>query len=290
MKYNHLLREPLLHFFVLGACLFLVYTWLNRGGFDSHGEIVVVDASRVATLRSQFERVWQRSPTAKELSSLIDGWVRDEVLYREGLALGLDRDDPVMRQRIAQKMRFISGALVDNLIEQADLEVWLNDNPERYRIAPTYSFRQVYLDPSRHDEDKLALALADLANKLVTAESTAPGDRTLLPASLERASPAQIRRTFGVEFGDALVAIEPGIWQGPLTSAFGLHFVYVTDKNPGRVPALEEVRDVVERDLLQDRAQQADDRLYETLRERYSIQIDDDVLIVLDNKTGTAVR
>ncbi|MCU7843631.1 MAG: peptidyl-prolyl cis-trans isomerase [Candidatus Thiodiazotropha sp. (ex Monitilora ramsayi)] len=289
MKFNHLLREPLLHFFVLGACLFLVYAWLNRGGFDSPGEIVI-DASRVSIMRSQFERVWQRPPSPEELSGLIDGWLRDEVLYREGLALGLDRDDPVMRQRVAQKMRFISGALVDSVIERADLEVWLNDNPERYRIEPTYSFRQVYLDPSRHDEDTLDRALANLANMLITAESTAPGDHTLLPASLERASPAEIRRTFGVEFGDALTAIEPGSWQGPLTSPFGLHFVYVTDKNPGRVPALEEVRDAVERDLLQDRARQADDRLYETLRERYSIQIDDDVLTVLDNKPGTVVR
>lgn len=279
------MREPFLHFFVLGAVLFLVYAWLNRGGFDSPDEIVV-DAARVTSLGSQFERVWQRPPTADELSGLIDGWVREEILYREGVALGLDQDDPVLRRRVAQKVLFMSDALVDDAFGQAELEAWFTDNAERYRIEPRYSFRQVYLDPSRRDEHELDGLLAHLGNTLTTAESSATSDSSLLPASLERAHPAEIRRTFGAVFSEALAGVEPGEWHGPLTSAFGLHFVFVTDSSPGRIPSLDEVRESVERDLLGERTRQAGDAFYEALRERYSVHIEDDVAHVLSGELG----
>jgi len=103
---QRIIREPLVHFFVLGAALFGLFVWLHEGALDAPDEIVV-DGMRVDALRMQYERLWQRPPTETELKGLVDNWVREEVLYREGLALGLDRNDPVLRRRIAQKMSIL---------------------------------------------------------------------------------------------------------------------------------------------------------------------------------------
>ena len=144
---RRLLREPLLHFLLLGALLFLAYGWLNRAGLAAPDEIVV-SRSQVEGLVMQFERVWQRAPTAEERQALIDSWVRDEVFYREALAMGLEQDDPVVRRRLSQKVQFIldtgsaSGPPTD-----AELQAWLDAHADRYRVEATYALRQRLLRP-----------------------------------------------------------------------------------------------------------------------------------------------
>ena len=270
-----LLREPLLHFLLLGALLFTAYGWLNRGALEAPGEIVV-DEPRVANLSAQFERVWQRPPTPPELEGLIESFVREEILYREGLSLGLERDDPVVRRRIGQKMAFLAEGMAQEPPSEAELEAWLTAHAADYALEPRYSLRQLFFDPARRG-DALDGELAR-AREALAAESAAAraelGDATLLPAALERARASEVESVFGRDFAAALAQLPIGAWQGPVRSSYGVHLVLLEVREEGRAPALAEVRAQVERDLLRAREEQANEAFYQTLRARYTVRIE----------------
>ncbi len=266
-------REPLLHFFVLGAVLFALFGMLNRDALRAPEEIVV-DDQRIAALRAQFERTWQRPPTPDELSGLVDNWVREEMLYREGVALGLETDDPVIRRRLVQKVSFMTEALVDEAVTDEELQRWLREHPDDYRIEPRISLRQVYFDPERHDHT-LGPTI-DAARKLLDKDPAASaGDPTLLPARIDNRSSTDVTRSFGSEFGSAVFALPVGQWSGPVTSAFGVHLVRVDEVWPPREPLLDEVRDALVRDLIAERRQRAAEALLTALRKRYTVVMPD---------------
>jgi hypothetical protein len=268
---NNLIRQPLLHFFALGAALFVLFSLVNGDAVQAPDEIVV-DADRVAVLVGQFERTWQRPPTRSELEGLVESWVREEILYREGLALGLDRDDPVVRRRVAQKIDFMmdSGAPAP---DEAEIQSWFESNADNYRLPPQYAFEQVFFNPERHG-DELETAVQEARIALESGDTAIAGDPTLLPARFDLASAPQIERSFGPDFVEAFDSLEPGRWGGPVRSSYGLHLVRIEQAEPGYLPALDDVRAAVERDLLQVRSEQAKAEFYQALRNRYDVRIE----------------
>ena len=268
---RRLLREPLLHFFVLGAVLFGVYGVLNRGARNAPDEIVV-SRGQVQNLQLQFERVWQRTPTSVELQGLIDNWVKEEIFYREGVTLGLDRDDAVVRRRVGQKLEFIIDAAAPPSPTDAELQAWLDSHSSQYQIDPTYSLRQVYFDPARHGEHLDADIAA--ARRALTAGKAVNGDTTLLPPSLDAVTATEVRRLFGDEFTDALKTLPTDGWQGPVRSGFGLHLIALAPHDTARTATLAEARADVERDLSHARAQQANAAFYDKLRAKYAVRIE----------------
>jgi len=267
---KRILREPLLHFLLLGALLFFAYGWLGNAAPPRPDEIVI-DTARIETLQGQFERTWQRPPTARELRGLVDSWLREEIFYREGLALGLDEGDPVVRRRIAQKMDFISEGLLVEPPDDAALEAWFAENAEQYRVDPVYSLHQVYFDPGRYDND-WAGAVAAARAALAAGTEPEPVGGALLPAALSRVPAREVSRIFGEVFTEGLGAAPVGQWFGPVRSGFGVHLVRIDERTPGRIPAFAEVRDRVERDFLAQRRDAAAEALYASLRERYSVR------------------
>src|SRR4030095_7403948 len=213
---RRLLREPLLHFLIIGAALFGLHGWLNQGLLHTPSEIVV-SRGQIRSLEAQFERVWQRPTTAQELQGLIDSWVREEIFYREGLLQGLDRDDPVVRRRIAQKVEFIVDGAVPAAPTAAELQSWLDAHADKYAIEASYSLRQVYFDPARHG-DSLDQTIA-AARAALEQGATDVGDATRLPATLNTTA-GEIGRIFGSDFAAALRTLPTGGWQGPVRSGF----------------------------------------------------------------------
>ena len=282
-KLKALLKEPLTHFFAIGLVIFALYAYLDRGDSSNPGDIVV-DEARVDSLIRQFQKAWQRPPTRPELRGLVDAWIREEILYREGLALRLDEDDPIVRRRIAQKMDFITDVLVPAEPTDEELQEWLDSHPEAYRMPPEYSLLQKYFDPGRHGD-----GLDGLIDRSLAALATGPaddvaGDTTLLPYRMADVSANQVARVFGEEFADALADLPVGRWSGPVSSAYGLHLVYLEYSEPGREPALDEVRAAVERDLMNDRSKQANEAYYELLREKYNVRVADGLGLAADDR------
>ena len=268
---KRLLREPLLHFFLVGAVLFGMYGWLQGGLLSSPTEIVV-SRGQVQSLQMQFERVWQRPATSDELQGLIDGWVREEVFYREGIAMALDRDDPIVRRRVSQKLEFILDSAAPAAPSDTELQAWLDAHPDDYQIESRYSLRQVFFDPARHgdlDADIAAARRALDGGKLVE------GDTTLLPYEMSTARSTEVERVFGNDFVEELRTLAIGGWHGPLRSDFGVHLVELSKRQNGSRATLNDVREDVKRDLLHARTEDAKAAVYKRLRANYSVRIDD---------------
>jgi hypothetical protein len=269
---NRFVKEPLVHFLLLGAALFFLFGWVNRGDTEAPDEIVV-DEALLTHLVSRFERTWQRPPTEDEFNALVESWVREEVLYREGLDMGMDVDDPIVRRRIAQKVEIFSETLAPYATTDEELETWLADNMDIYRVPPKFTFRQVFFDPGRHGDEVDAVIAAARAT-LESDPGAFVGDATMLPAREQNVDGSQVARAFGMEFAAALEAAETGAWVGPLRSGFGLHLVYVEAREEGREPALDEVRSAVERDFIAERINDTRDAFYEALRQRYTVRVE----------------
>jgi hypothetical protein len=287
---RRLAREPLVHFALLGAALFAVDAW--RGGRP--GGRIVVTAGQVEHLSATFERAWQRPPDAAELDSLIEDQIRDEIASREAVALGLDQDDTVLRRRLRQKFEFLAeDAAVSEPPSDAELEAWRDAHAAAYRRDPRLSLRQVFLDPGRRGsfvEADAARLVAELTQAGPDAALDGRGERLLLPAELGLTEQRELASAFGPAFADAVAALEPGRWAGPVRSSFGLHVVLVRERVPGRVPATAEIRPALERDLLAARRSRALEELYGRLRGKYRVVVESAAPADAAPRVGDAAR
>ena len=272
-----LLREPLVHFVLLGAGLFVLDAWLRpRSGSSGGGEIVVSEA-RIRNLAQNFRRTWQRPPTRQELDGLIEDFVREEVLYREALALGMDRDDAIVRRRLRQKLEFVSeeaATLVQPTEQQ--LAEYLAASPDKFRVESRATFTQVFLDPSRREGtlERDAKRLIDQLNRGPTVAAVDVGDNLqLLEPRYENVSPSEVERVFGAEFAAALFEQKTGIWVGPISSGYGAHLVRVEAMTQGAVASLDDVRPLVEREWANAKRNEVRDAFYAGLRKKYDVTI-----------------
>jgi len=276
-KLRSLLREPLVQFLLIGAALFLFFSWTGgSGGPDSSR--IVIGPGQVEHLAVGFARTWRRPPTQQELKGLIDDYVREEMATREARTMGLDREDTVIRRRLRQKLEF----LVEDAAEavpptDAELQAWLDAHPESYHRDPQVAFRQVFLSPDRRGDAVEADAKA-LLRRLETLGADADidriGDSIMLPGEFELAPVSVAARMFGNDFASRLAELETGRWVGPVTSGYGLHLLFVRERIAGRAPELDDVRAAVARDLLTSRRKEQLETTYERLLERYDVVID----------------
>ncbi len=245
---KRLLAEPLLHFLLIGALLFALFAYVGteEGARDDR---IVVSAGMVEHLSALFERTWNRPPTRQELEGLIDDHVREEAAYREGMGLGLDLDDAIIRRRIRQKMDFIAEDLATR-VEPGDEELrsFLTEHADDFRIEGRFSFRHVFLNPETRGErlEEEARQLLGTLNAEPRADASERGDRILLDHAYPAASRDEVGSLFGAPFADAVASLEAGSWQGPIRSGYGMHLVIVDERQAGRVPELDEVRGAVE--------------------------------------------
>ena len=272
--FTALIREPLTQFLLAGAMLFTLYYALQEPvTFDPASSEITVSADQVEILVSRFTRSWGRAPSDAELQAVVEDFVREEISYREALAMGLDQNDPVVRRRMQQKLAFLLED-VEAISEPTDeeLHAYLAANKSDYIEPQRISFRQVFVSTN---EDDAALraeqTMAALGNGAAPEEL---GDATLLPQSMDTATRVTIARTFGDSFADKLSEISLQQWSGPLGSDFGLHLVYVTERNAAREPDFARVRAHLRQALIHERRLAALESLYQQLRSRYQVTIE----------------
>jgi hypothetical protein len=272
-----ILREPLLHFLLLGGAIFAAYDLMPKRTSVEPGKIVIT-REQIAAMAEGFTRTWRRPPLAEELEGLIRDRVQEEVYCREALALGLDKDDSVIRRRLRQKVEFVS----DDIAAQAeptdaDLNAYLQAHPESFRVEQRITFRQVYLNPEKHG-DSLAKDAAQLLERLNQAgnsdDGAALGDSFLLEHDFTDVPTGEVAKQFGEIFAAKLGGLAPGRWQGPIESGYGVHLVWVNEHTEGRLPALAEVRDAVALEWANARRMEANGKFYAELLRQYAVTIE----------------
>lgn len=267
MTLKRLIREPLVHFLLAGAAIFAVLGW--RGGAeDPASRTIVLTREDQARLSVNFAEVMGRAPTQAELDAVIAQWVREEVLYREALRLGLDEGDAVVRKRLAQKMDVIAASAADaETPSVSTLEKWLADHPDRFAQDLKLSFDQLYFTSRER---------AEVARTLIGggADWTRVGDPVSLPATFEKAARTAVASEMGPDFAGALEGMEPGRgWQGPIESALGWHLVRIRARDPGVLPPLAAIRQRVEDDWRAESGTARKDAAYKVLRDAYRVTI-----------------
>jgi hypothetical protein len=270
-----LLREPLFHFLVLGAGLFLLYSHVGDDTTE-RADHIVVDEAEVQRLAGQFQRTWMRPPSRQELAGLAEDFVKEEILYREALALGLDQDDLVIRRRMRQKMEFLNADLTEQqTASDEQLQAYLNSHADKFRQPARISFQQVYIASEQNPEAARRKATTLLAQLIVEPDTAwhELGDPTLLPPALTDASDSDIASTFGRALVEPVTSLPLNRWSGPYESTYGLHLLRVRGQIPASLPALSEIRAAVEREWMNEHRQRANEHFYQALRERYSVEI-----------------
>jgi hypothetical protein len=270
-------REPLVHFLILGGLLLFASNLTNQRASGDTRKIVITPG-QIEHLEYGFARVHQRPPDPDELKGLIRDYLREEVYYREALALGLDRDDVPIRQRLRQKMEFIS----EDVAAQAEptesqLRSYLNDHPYKFRVDPLFTFIQIYLNPTRHGQRLDADAqkiLVELNKPNSKNNISTMGDPFLLEPSSRDVPERDVARDFGDKFAAELGELPVGKWQGPVESGLGVHLVYIIKRSDGRLPPLDDVRNAVRREWANDYRLEANEKFYEGLLKRYIVTVE----------------
>lgn len=265
-----LLREPLVHFLVAGALIFIV---LSGRPPDAGERRIVVDEALVTGLVNNYVQAFRRPPTDEELDGLIRDYVRGEVYYREALRLGLDRDDDVIKKRLRNKMLAVAGAEAEAIRpSDAQLQALLDKDPGRYADPPRYSLEQRYLGP---DSAALRAAVkAALASRRPGAVDGLGNQPIPLPARLDDTPLLDIATTFGDDFAAALEKAPLGQWSGPVQSGFGLHLVKVEQRTTPPPPQLAAIRQRLENDWRSAAVRKAEEDNLNALLKGYDVVIE----------------
>ena len=274
--FHKFLREPLLHFLLIGAALFLFYNLQNEGRVDNNR--IVISEAQINHLVTLWNKKRQRPPTEIELEGMIKQQVREEVMVREALAMGLEKNDSIIRRRLAQKIEFITSDLAA-LAEPSETELsnYLLTHSEQFSLPARIDFVQVFINPEKRGIDTDVYANSLLSELTQTGENndiTTLGDSLMLGQQHEQMTEHDVSRLFGKEFASKLFTLSVGSWQGSIQSGYGLHLVRISNKAEAQLPELNAVREKVRVEWQAQQRQDMDKVFYESLRQRYEIVIE----------------
>ena len=272
------LREPLVHFLLIGAALFLLYGLQNEG-FDDQSKRIVFSKADINRLVVRWEKMRQRPPTQVELNGMIEQQIREQVMYREALAMGLDKNDSIVRKRLAQKVEFISADLAEQVEPtEKDLTNYLVAHPDKFTVPGRIDFVQVYFNFDKRGaatEQDASRLLGELNKHESKIDIMLAGDPSMIGQQHEQVSQYEVERLFGKDFAIQVFSLPVGSWQGPVLSGYGLHLLRVSKKTPDIQPELAAVRDKVRIEWMNQQRRNIDKAFYKSLRQRYEIVIDD---------------
>ena len=263
-------KEPLLHFLLIGVGLFAVFQVTNDPAPSAIQDAIVISEAEADGLAETFKRTWRRPPNESEMANLIEDRVREEVFVREALALGLDRNDAVVRRRLRQKMEFLTASIVEAIEpDEAVLSEFYEAERGQFERAGQVAFEQVFFGDTPAEAD-IALGLEVLRSG---EDPRDIGVRSLIPSGLPLSPESSVDGTFGRGFFQRLNGLPEGVWSGPVISGYGTHLVLIKRRQEPMLPPLESIRDEV---LQAWRAKAQNDlleRQYQKLKARYDVSV-----------------
>jgi peptidyl-prolyl cis-trans isomerase C len=281
------LKEPLLHFLLAGAAIYLLFGMLGQSEADDvavEENTIVVTKGEIDWFAEMWQKKWNRPPSEIEMVGLVRDHLRETVLYREAVAMGLDKDDVIIRRRMAQKLEFLAQDLItpEEPSEEA-LQAFFKENADRYQPPPLLTFTHVFLDPDKRGDDTLTdaekLKAELIASATVPDEASDLGDRFMLQAYYPERDEADLAKLFGGEFASSIMALEPEKWHGPVLSGYGTHLVYVQARLESPPPTYEQVAERVREDLVNEEREKLNEEYIESLLARYEVVIEGEEVI-----------
>jgi hypothetical protein len=273
-------KEPLLHFLIIGAAIFVLFSIVNKEESFESGNKIIVSTADIERLKDNWSKKRNRPPTEAELKGLVEAYIKEEVFYREALALGLDQNDTVLRRRLMQKMEFISNDLAElHTPDEAELNEYFLDNQEKYKLLARVTFTHIYFSLDKRGTKALEDAESVLSELKASSGTVlrAPerGDSFMLQYDFVQETPFEVARLFRKSFAEQLFTLDINVWHGPIKSGYGLHLVRISEKIDSRMPELASVIEKVRTDWMFEQRQKMNKEIYERFKERYEIIIED---------------
>ena len=257
-------------FFIIGFTLYLIDVALNN--YDDK-EIYISDQEIISLVTAWKSKVG-RNPNDDEITRIINNLVEEEILYREALKLGLDKEDRIIKRRLAQKISFLKQESIPDSPSNQDLIEYFNKNNNKYFIDPTYTFSHYFFSSENISNERASKAYSDLFNNI-----DINSDPFFLGKNFVDLSVKKIEREFGKDFSTNFVNVELNKWVGPIKSPFGHHIIYVTNYTEGYLPDITNVLKQVEVDFLQDQRDKAIENYLNKIRSEYKIYINPELQI-----------
>jgi parvulin-like peptidyl-prolyl isomerase len=271
-KLRRWLREPLVHFILIGLGVFIVYSLVRPAPPKPSSNRIVLNQDDLKQLRASWAAQWGRPPSADEMRGLIDERVREEIFYREGLGLGLDQNDEIIKRRLAQKMEFLAED-VSAVHEPTptELRAWFAKNSARFILPGLVTFHHLYFSPDSRGANAQADASREL-ERITAGSSAGAADRFMFQDYYADSSPEQVSKVFGTQFSEALLKLKTRSWQGPIQSGLGWHLVRIEGQTPGGVPPFEEVDPAqLKSEWMADQRAESKRQAYDVMKQRYEV-------------------
>ena len=274
------MREPLLHFLVIGAVLFLVFAQMNGTATKNNNDIIITK-SDLDLLAYKWLKSAGRPPTELEREQQLKRYIREQVLYREAVAMGLDKNDVIVRQRLAKKMEYLFNDLsfVPEPTE-AELVSFLDEHAKKFTRPAEITFSQIFFDPNLRDQNinnDAEELLAQLKENTKEVDTINLGDRSLLPYTVSNEREKQLASMFGEAFAKQAFLLPVNSWQGPIDSEYGAHLIYINSRIEAKLPPLAEIRERITREWRSAKQKAANELFYKSLHQRYKVVIDSEV-------------
>lgn len=280
-KFIRFLKEPLLHFLVAGGVIYVLFGWINQAEPEEivAENTIVITEGELNWLAETWQKRWNRPPTDEEMFGIVKQHLRETVLYREAMLMGLDKDDTIIRRRLAQKLEFLSQDLIQpEPPTDSELKAYFQKNGDRYRPSELITFTHVFLDPDKRGDQTLddaeQLKAKFTVDAIVPIESSNLGDTFMLQSYYPERDETDISKLFGGEFAKSIMELKPEQWHGPVLSGYGTHLVYVHALQVFPMPSLDEVANRVRADLENENREQLNDEYIASLLRRYNVVIE----------------
>ena len=275
---TRLVREPLIHFFILGLAVFGLHAALDRKPAATVNDpyLVEVSSADIEWMRTLFTKRMGREPTVQDLRSQVNQLIREQILSREAVAVGLDEGDMVVRRRLAQKMEFLfkdSSAIAEPTEE--DLRTFFFENRRKYEMPPQITFTQVYFSIDRRGVEGAKQTAQTLVKEDGDPYRVATlGDGSILSPHCTQCSVREISNRFGLDFAETVKNLAPGSWHGPVKSAYGFHAVYIHERRDTKLPKYREIIDRIKNDWMSEKQEETTRRVFGEIRSRYRVLVE----------------
>ena len=293
IKLRQLAREPLIHFLLIGGMIYGAYALYGASDDTDDERKITITTGEIEALSNQWVRMWNRPPTNEEFSNIIRQYVREQILYREAVAMGLDDGDIVIRRRLAQKLELLAQGLItpEEPTDEA-LQTWYEENENQYKQPDRYTLTHIFFNPDKREEstlDDANEALAELrALEAVPASFDDYGDRFMLQNYYPERTELELRKLFGTGFVESVIAIEPDKWHGPVLSGYGTHLVYVNNVWHAPDVNFDEARETLKQDWMAAQTEELSERFIDNLVSRYEVIVEDAEVPLITPPSGGA--
>lgn len=276
-------KQPVIQFMIIGVVMFLVQTYIINADTDTTEDDykIYLTAGEVKSMEEVWTSKWQRPPTEIEMKGMVNQRVEEAILFREAKKIGLDKNDNIIRQRMAQKLEFLTNDLVKpDSVSIEEVKLYFTENTNQYTTPANITMIQLFVNPKNYG-DSLDKEIATRLAKLNRMDPASPkiaelGDQFSLQTYYPDKPHLEFAKLYGSDFATRIFELETEKWVGPVNSQYGAHLVYIMNKNPALITEFNTIKELVTEDLQREKQIELNNKYINGILSRYEVVVEEE--------------